>query len=94
MPFPEEPHYTNSGVASWYDFALAIFAEARELNFPLKIETVLPITTAEYPTPAQRPANSVLSKTKFTQTLGIYPPYWRDSLKKMLKEWKELSIES
>ena len=87
-------HYTNSGVASWYDFALAIFDEARELNFPLKIAQVFPITTAEYPTPAVRPANSVLSKTKFTQTLGIYPPYWRDSLKKMLKEWKDLSIES
>ena len=84
-------HYTNSGVASWYDFALAIFDEARQLNFPLKIKKVLPITTAEYPTPAQRPAYSVLSKVKFTQTLGIYPPYWRDSLKKMLKQ---LSVNS
>jgi len=91
---PGTYHYTNSGVASWYDFALAIFDEARNLNFPLKIKTVLPITTAEYPTPAERPANSVLAKTKFTQTLGIYPPYWRDSLKKMLKEWQELSIKS
>ena len=79
-------HYTNSGVASWYDFAVAIFDEARQLNFPLQVKTVLPITTAEYPTPAQRPANSLLSKVKFTQTLGIYPPHWRDSLKKMLKE--------
>ncbi|MGK7895015.1 MAG: dTDP-4-dehydrorhamnose reductase, partial [Xenococcus sp. (in: cyanobacteria)] len=87
-------HYTNSGVASWYDFAIAIFDEARQLNFPLKIEKVLPITTAEYPTPAQRPANSLLSKVKFTQTLGIYPPHWRDSLKKMLKEWQALSIKS
>ncbi len=84
-------HYTNSGVASWYDFALAIFDEARQLNFPLKITKVLPITTAEYPTPAQRPAYSVLSKVKFTQTLGIYPPYWRDSLKAMLKQ---LSVNS
>ncbi len=84
-------HYTNSGVASWYDFALAIFDEARQLNFPLKITKVLPITTAEYLTPAQRPAYSVLSKVKFTQTLGIYPPYWRDSLKAMLKQ---LSVNS
>ena len=87
-------HYTNSGVASWYDFAVAIFDEARQLNFPLKIKKVLPITTAEYPTPAQRPANSLLSKVKFTQTLGIYPPHWRDSLKKMLKEWQAISIKS
>ena len=84
-------HYTNSGVASWYDFAVAIFDEARQLNFPLKITKVLPITTAEYPTRAQRPANSVLSKVKFTKTLGIYPPYWRDSLKAMLKQ---LSVNS
>ncbi len=91
---PGTYHYTNSGVASWYDFALAIFDEARQLNFPLKITKVLPITTAEYPTPAQRPANSVLSKVKFTQTLGIYPPHWRDSLKKMLKEWQTISTKS
>ena len=84
-------HYTNSGVASWYDFALAIFEEARQFNFPLKIQKVLPITTAEYPTPAQRPANSVLSKVKFTHTLGIYPPHWRDSLKKMLKQLSVIS---
>lgn len=87
-------HYTNSGVASWYDFAVAIFDEAGQLNFPLKIQKVLPITTAEYPTPAQRPVNSLLSKVKFTQTLGIYPPHWRDSLKKMLKEWQAISINS
>ncbi|ELS04855.1 dTDP-4-dehydrorhamnose reductase [Xenococcus sp. PCC 7305] len=87
-------HYTNTGVASWYDFALAIFDEARQLNFPLKIKKVLPITTAEYPTPAQRPANSILSTTKFTQMVGLYPPYWRDSLKKMLKQWQQLSIKS
>ena len=87
-------HFTNTGVASWYDFALAIFAEAEKLNFPLAIKKVLPITTAEYPTPAQRPAYSVLSKAKYIKTLGIYPPYWRDSLKKMLKEWQVLSIKS
>ena len=86
-------HFTNTGVASWYDFALAIFAEAEQLNFPLAIKKVLPITTAEYPTPAQRPAYSVLSKTKYIKTLGIYPPYWRDSLKKMLKQWQEISIK-
>ena len=77
-------HFTNSGVASWYDFAVAIFAEAKKLDFPLKIQQVIPITTADYPTPAQRPSYSVLSKIKFTQTLGINPPYWRDSLTQML----------
>ena len=88
---PGTYHFTNSGVASWYDFALAIFTEAEKLGFPLKIKRVLPITTADYPTPAQRPNYSVLSKVKFNQTLGIYPPYWRDSLIKMLMEWRTLT---
>ncbi len=98
LNFPEHQipwgtyHFTNSGVASWYDFAVAIFEEGHKLNFPLKIKTVLPITTTEYPTPAQRPAYSVLSKAKFRKTLGVYPPYWRDSLKKMLEEYSQLSV--
>ena len=83
-------HFTNSGVASWYDLAVAIFAEAKQLGFPLKIERVLPITTADYPTPTQRPAYSVLSKVKITETLGVYPPHWQESLRKMLTEWKSL----
>ncbi|MEM6612901.1 MAG: dTDP-4-dehydrorhamnose reductase [Cyanobacteria bacterium P01_C01_bin.72] len=84
-------HYTNSGVASWYDLAVATFAEARELGFPLKIERVLPITTAEFPTPTARPAYSVLSKAKISAATGTYPPYWRDSLRKMLTEWQSLN---
>jgi dTDP-4-dehydrorhamnose reductase len=84
-------HFTNSGVASWYDLAVATFTEAKKLGFPLKIEQVLPITTAEFPTPTQRPAYSVLSKAKITAALGIHPPYWRDSLIKMLTEWKTLA---
>ncbi len=100
LNFPENQipwgtyHFTNSGVASWYDFAVAIFEEGHKLNFPLKIKTVLPITTEEYPTPAQRPAFSVLSKAKFRKTLGVYPPYWRDSLKKMLEEYSQLSVNN
>ena len=84
-------HFTNSGVASWYDLAVATFTEAQQLGFPLKVEQVLPITTAEFPTPTQRPAYSVLSKAKFTAATDAYPPYWRDSLKNMLAEWKSLS---
>ena len=84
-------HFTNSGVASWYDLAVAIFAEAKSLGFPLKIKRVLPITTADYPTPAQRPAYSVLSKSKYIESTGVYPPHWRESLSKMLSQWYELS---
>ncbi len=84
-------HFTNSGVASWYDFAIAIFEEAKALGFPLKVQRVIPITTADYPTPATRPAYSVLSGKKITDTLGDYPPYWRDSLRKMLKDLRDLN---
>lgn len=80
-------HYTNSGVTSWYDFAVAIFEEAQTLGIPLKIQQVKPITTAEYPTPAQRPAYSVLSNRKISDVLGNYPPHWRQGLRKMLKQW-------
>lgn len=79
-------NYTNSGVASWYDFAVAIFEEAKQLGWNLKIERVIPITTPEYPTPARRPAYSVLSCTKIADILGTYPPHWRQGLRKMLAE--------
>lgn len=83
-------HYTNSGVCSWYDFAVAIFAEARQLNFPLQIQEVIPITTPEYPTPAHRPPYSVLATAKIRSYLDSYPPHWRSSLVKMLKELQNL----
>ncbi|MEC4891407.1 MAG: dTDP-4-dehydrorhamnose reductase [Oscillatoria sp. PMC 1051.18] len=79
-------HYTNSGVASWYDLAVAIFEEAKILNFPIKVQRVIPITTSEYPTPAKRPAYSVLNCAKIKQVLGTYPPHWRQSLREMLKQ--------
>ena len=87
-------HFSNSGVASWYDLAVAIFEEAKLLGFPLEIERVLPITTADYPTPAQRPAYSVLSKGKYTLDTGVYPPHWRESLRKMLGEWYDIAGDS
>ena len=77
-------HYTNSGVTSWYDLAIAIFEEARNLDLTFKIEQVIPITTPEYPTPAKRPAYSVLAGTKIAHLLGTKPPHWRASLRQML----------
>ncbi len=87
-------HYTNSGVASWYDFAIAIFEEAHELDMPLKVQRVIPITTAEYPTPAKRPAYSVLSGKKTACVLGEYAPHWRQSLRQMLAELYSYTYES
>jgi len=71
-------HYSNEGVASWYDFAKAIFDEK---NINIK---VFPIPSESYPTPAKRPHFSVLDKTKIKTNLQIEIPYWRDSLKKAL----------
>lgn len=79
-------HFTNSGVASWYDFAVAILEEAKRLDFPLKVQRVAPITTPEYPTLAKRPTYSVLSTKKISAVLGTHPPHWRKSLRKMLKQ--------
>lgn len=79
-------HYTNSGVASWYDFALAIFEEAHQRGFKLQVERVIPITTPEYPTPATRPAYSVLNCQKISTLLGTAPPHWRQSLRQMLTD--------
>ena len=79
-------HYTNSGVASWYDFAVAIFEEAKPLGFPLKVQRIVPIATADYPTPATRPAYSVLSGKKISALLGSHPPHWRQGLRQMLVE--------
>lgn len=80
-------HYTNSGVISWYDFAVAIFEEAQQLGFPLTVQKIIPITTAEYPTLARRPAYAVLACGKISQVLGTYPPHWRQRLRLMLKDW-------
>lgn len=67
-------HYSNEGVASWYDFAQAIF------DISATKVKVLPIKTSEYPTRAVRPAYSVMSKSKIKQVFNIEIPYWRDSL--------------
>jgi len=73
-------HYSNEGVASWYDFAMAI----RDL-FGLSTP-IYPIETADYPTPAVRPKYSVLNKKKIKHAYGLDIPYWRDSLESCIAE--------
>jgi len=80
-------HYTNSGVASWYDFALSIFEEAQHQGFPIHVKNVVPITTSDYPTPAHRPGYSVLDCARIATVLVNYAPHWRQSLRKMLAEF-------
>jgi dTDP-4-dehydrorhamnose reductase len=81
-------HWTDAGVTSWYDFAIAIAAEGRESGLLKTPVEVSPITSAEYPTPAKRPAYSVLDLSSTTAGLGLTATPWRDNLKKMLTELK------
>lgn len=67
-------HLTCGGQTSWYDFAQAIIAQGD------KQPRILPITTAEYPTPAKRPAYSVLSNAKLMSTFGLQLPTWDQAL--------------
>jgi len=73
-------HFSNEGIASWYDFAIEIF------NISGIKCTVNPILTQDYPTPSKRPHFSVLDKSKIKSTFGLTIPYWKDSLAKCLKE--------
>lgn len=73
-------HYSNEGVASWYDFAQAVF-DIRGL--PCRL---FPIETKDYPTPAERPPFSVLNKAKIKTRLGVSIPHWRESLVRCLQE--------
>ena len=66
-------HLSGRGRASWFDFARAIFEDSDRPR-------VLPITTAEYPTPARRPASSVLATAKLEEAFGIALPDWRQTL--------------
>lgn len=79
-------HWTDAGVASWYDFAVAIAEEAHGLGILKRAAEVESITTAEYPTPARRPAYSVLDRSSAERALGSRPAHWRVNLRKMLKE--------
>ncbi|MCB1754583.1 MAG: dTDP-4-dehydrorhamnose reductase [Gammaproteobacteria bacterium] len=79
-------HWTDAGITSWYDFAQAIYEEGRAAGLLSKEVRINPITTEQYPTPATRPAYSVLDKTKTWEATGKISDHWRVSLRKMLQE--------
>lgn len=79
-------HWTDSGQASWYEFACAIQDEAFELGQIDKMIGIRPISSAEYPVPARRPAYSVLDCSETEQLLDIKATPWRESLCAMLRE--------
>ncbi len=76
-------HYSDEGVASWYDFAVAIFEESGMAELARNIK---PIPTSDYPTAAARPQYSVLDKQKIKATYGLHIPQWRSSLRRCLSE--------
>jgi dTDP-4-dehydrorhamnose reductase len=83
-------HHCDDGIASWHEFALAIAEEAFALGLIPRIPVIHAITTAEYPTPARRPAFSLLDCSKTRAFLGDAPVAWRDNLRLMLQEEAKL----
>ena len=79
-------HFTDAGVASWYDFAFAIQEIALSLGILNKAIPIKPIPSSAYPTPAKRPSYSVLDKSSLLDHFnGLQPEHWRIELIKVLK---------
>ena len=79
-------HWCDAGVASWYDFAVAIQEEALQRRLLARAIPVLPIRSAQYPTPARRPVYSVLESAQTRALTGAPATHWRAQLRKMLDE--------
>jgi len=79
-------HWCDAGVASWYDFAVAIQEEALNRRLLDRCIPVRAIRTVDYPTPARRPRYSVLDTRHTAGLLGFSPRHWRDNLRKSLDE--------
>jgi len=78
-------HVTASGAVSWFGFAQAIMGESHRISGQ-RIPRLIPITTAEYPLPAQRPANSRLDTALLTRVFGIWPAPWQTMLQQCLRD--------
>ncbi len=79
-------HLTAGGETSWHGFAEAIIDEAHALGLIERKPRVVAIPTSDYPTPAQRPAYSVLDTTRLRRDFSIVPPEWREGLQRTLDE--------
>ncbi|WP_338322797.1 dTDP-4-dehydrorhamnose reductase [Parahaliea mediterranea] len=77
-------HWSDAGVCSWYDFAVAIAEEGLARGLLPRTVEVAPIAAADYPTPAQRPAYSVLDKSTSWRDLALAGTHWRVQLRHML----------
>ena len=79
-------HHSDAGEASWYDFAVAIGEEAQAIGLIDRVPQIRAISTADYPTPAKRPAFSLLDCSATRELLGDEPVHWRTNLRTMLKQ--------
>ena len=79
-------HWTDSGVASWYDFAMAIQEEGVQTGLLDGAIPIFPVPTWQYPTSAKKPCYGLLDKTSFWQATGLQSTHWRIQLRSMLKE--------
>ena len=79
-------HWTDAGVASWYDFAVAIAEEAARVGLLTSPVEVTPIATSDYPTPARRPSYSVLDKSSTVKAFGLNPVHWKTRLRAVIEE--------
>jgi dTDP-4-dehydrorhamnose reductase len=79
-------HLTGIGETTWYGFAAEALQQLRMMKPDARFARVVPITTAEYPTPARRPKNSRLDAAKLEAAFGIKLPLWQESLAKVLEE--------
>ncbi len=77
-------HFANSGAASRFEIAEAVFKQAKEYNFPLKCHSISPLLSDAFPTLAKRPLYSVLSTEKITALLGQPPRHWEEGFKEFL----------
>ncbi len=79
-------HFTDAGVASWYDFAVAIQEIGMNLGLLEKVIPILPINSQDYPQKATRPKYSVLDKSRTWKELSVASLHWREALRRMMQE--------
>ena len=79
-------HLAPAGETTWYDYANYIFEQARQSGATLAIQTVNPIATSAYPTPASRPLNSRLDTQKLQQTFKLHLPVWQQGVAQVINE--------
>ena len=79
-------HAVAAGETSWHGYASFVIERARALGRELKVQTIDPVPTSAFPTPAKRPHNSRLSTQKLQQAFGLRLPPWQQSVERMLVE--------